>query len=111
MKQIFHKKKPEEPVQLEEEQVAELTRKTKFSPQEIRKTYREFIGENPDGIMTEERLKKIYRNLFSDGDASMFASFVFRTYDSNCDGVVDFQEFLTALSVTRRGECWKVPYR
>ena len=99
------RKKEEPPPELEADQVSDLTKKTKFNQEQIQKIYREFMGENPEGKMTPESLKKTYKQMFPEADETSFADFVFKTYDTNNDGTVDFKEFITAVSTDIYMEC------
>lgn len=71
-----------------------------FSAKEIQEWYEEYQRSCRYGrFLTVKEFKDVYSRIFG-GDASAFAEHVFRTFDADKNGRVDFKEFLIGLSVT-----------
>jgi len=88
---------------LKQETVDKLISETYFTEKEIRQWHKGFLKDCPDGLLTEAGFIKIYTQFFPHGDPSKFASLVFRVFDENNDGSIEFHEFIRALSITSRG--------
>merc|ERR1712129_652452 len=55
------------------------------------------------GQLTPKAFMKIYSKCFPAGNAREFCDHVFRTFDSDKNGFIDFKEFLLAINVTSNG--------
>uniref|UniRef100_A0A803TC66 EF-hand domain-containing protein n=2 Tax=Anolis carolinensis TaxID=28377 RepID=A0A803TC66_ANOCA len=76
---------------------------TKFSKKELQSLYRGFKNECPSGLVDEETFKLIYAQFFPQGDATMYAHFLFNAFDIDRNGAIRFEDFVVGLSILLRG--------
>merc|ERR1719318_854076 len=80
-----------------------LKRKTNFDEQTICDIYRGFLADCPQGKMVPATFCQIYSKCFPAGNAREFCDHVFRTFDTDKNGVIDFKEFLLSIDVNSSG--------
>ncbi|XP_061619139.1 Kv channel-interacting protein 4 [Phyllopteryx taeniolatus] len=85
------------------EGLGQLEAQTRFSRKELQILYRGFKNECPSGVVNEETFKDIYAQFFPQGDASTYAHFLFNAFDTDHNGSVSFEDFVTGLSILLRG--------
>jgi len=88
---------------LKDDTLDQLCADTYFSEKELKQWHKGFLKDCPNGLLTEQGFIKIYTQFFPNGDPTKFASLVFRVFDENQDGSIEFEEFIRALSITSRG--------
>lgn len=77
-----------------------------FSENEIHEWYSDFCqrSRKSDGdsskFLNEEEFVKVYNSVYTNGNSEQFAKHVFRTFDKNGDGRLDFREFLIGMSMS-----------
>merc|ERR1712123_398722 len=65
--------------------------------------YKGFMVDCPGGKLNPDSFCQIYSKCFPTGNAKEFCGHVFRTFDTDKNGVIDFKEFLLSIDVTSSG--------
>ncbi|KAG9467484.1 recoverin [Eleutherodactylus coqui] len=89
---------------LSKEILEELQLNTKFSQEELCTWYQSFLKECPSGKISKNQFESIYSKFFPDADPKAYAQHVFRSFDANNDGTLDFKEYMIALHMTSSGK-------
>ena len=76
---------------------------TAIARDEIDQHYDNFLSKHPDGKVTRRGFANMMQACFPSRDTTQLESHIFRMYDSNGDGHVDFREFMIVLYVMSNG--------
>merc|ERR1712025_617082 len=88
---------------LREEDVAELTKSSGLTEEQVRQSFNSFITEHPNGKMKPKDFREMMSKALPKKDASKMEKHVFRIYDSNNDGYIDFSEFMLIFFIMSDG--------
>ncbi|CAH2278414.1 guanylyl cyclase inhibitory -like [Pelobates cultripes] len=84
-------------------QTASIPRKSTAYVLELHEWYRKFIEECPSGLITLHEFRRYFGDCTVGNESSEYAEQIFRTLDNNGDGIVDFREYVTAISMLAHG--------
>ncbi|XP_046890388.1 guanylyl cyclase inhibitory protein [Hypomesus transpacificus] len=70
---------------------------------ELHEWFRKFMSECPSGLITLHEFRRHFCKGTVGHESAEYAEQIFRTLDNNGDGVVDFKEYVTAISMLTQG--------
>lgn len=97
------KSKRSKNVKLSAEDIDYLKKNTRYDEQEIKEWYRGFKQDCPDGQLSKEKILEMYTMILPAGNAKVFVEQIFRIFDKDGNGSIDFKEFMLATDMTASG--------
>ena len=88
---------------LREEDIAALSKSSGLDGAQVEESFNAFIAEHPNGKMKPKEFREMMAKAVPKKDASKMEKHVFRIYDANNDGVIDFTEFMLIFFVMSEG--------
>jgi len=89
--------------QLSPNDLQELQHSTNLSEQEIQDFHKDFRKSYPKGRLTKANVEQLYKKTYPKGDPKVVVEEMFRVYDTDKDGTIDFREFLVGLGASKHG--------
>merc|ERR1712013_980921 len=84
---------------LREEDIAALSQSSGLDEAQVREAFNAFVTEHPNGRMKPKDFTAMMSQALPKKDASKMEKHVFRAYDTNNDGYIDFVEFLVIFYI------------
>lgn len=91
-------------LRLSDEEIDRLTKNTTYSRQQIQDWHQGFLRDCPTGKLDKKKFLEVYKKFYPEGKAEKFCGQVFKTFDSDDNGYIDFVEFLIAVNITSHGD-------
>ena len=88
---------------LSDEDLDFIANHTAVSRDQVDEQYENFLGKHPNGKITKNDFRNMMQACFPDHDTAKLESHIFRMYDKNGDGHIDFREFMIVLYVMSNG--------
>ena len=88
---------------LRDQDVAMLQKSSGLTEKQVREAFEMFVAEHPYGRMTPKEFKDLMARALPGKDGAKMEKHVFRIYDTNNDGYIDFAEFMIIFIIMSDG--------
>ena len=90
--------------ELDDETIQRLTKNTNYTPEQIHQWHEAFLRDCPTGKLASRQFTEVYKKFYPEFEAEKYSAQVFRTFDTDNNGYIDFVEFLLAVNVNSNGD-------
>ena len=88
---------------LRDEDITALSISSGLDEAQVKESFNAFVAEHPNGKMKPNDFREMMAKAVPTKDASKMEKHVFRIYDANNDGVIDFTEFMLIFFIMSEG--------
>jgi len=88
---------------LRQEDIDVLTTTSGMDEAQVRECFDNFVAEHPNGKMKKGDFRDMMEKALPNEDAKKMEKHMFRIYDTNDDGTIDFIEFMTVYHIMTGG--------
>ena len=88
---------------LRDEDIAALSKSSGLEAAEVKETFESFLAEHPNGKLKPKDFREMMAKAVPKKDAAKMEKHVFRMYDSDKDGFIDFTEFMLVFHIMSDG--------
>merc|ERR1712098_234831 len=89
--------------ELRDEDVAAFTKSSGMDEAQVRDSFNAWVAEHPNGKRKPKDFREMMGKALPSKDASKMEKHVFRIYDANNDGYIDFMEFMLIFHIMSDG--------
>jgi len=88
---------------LTDEDIDFIARNTAMNREAVEAQYKSFLQKHPDGRISKKSFHTMMKECYPGADTEKLERHIFRMYDSNEDGHIDFREFMIVLYIMSNG--------
>merc|ERR1712045_456158 len=80
-----------------------IAKNTALTKVQVESRYQNFLKLHPDGRISRKSFHSMMKECYPGADTEKLERHIFRMYDTNKDGHIDFREFMIVLYITSNG--------